>query len=198
MPDQADEELSASPPQQDAAGVASNESPDAGMQRLTQIEQEATVLAEAYRLRLVGRLWWANLMFVVLPAVFATAAAIFAAGPEPVPDEWATPLAVSLAGLAAVLSAIHKALKCEEYQTECLRLGPAYEKIAIQAGSAQISSDPKELNVVTEQFANLAASAKAPLPNKYIVNAEDRTGYILYSKGTRPTRKGWLQRLVSR
>ncbi|MCI0693836.1 hypothetical protein L0337_17745 [candidate division KSB1 bacterium] len=196
MPDQTDPELSTAPPKQDAAGLAGNESPDAPQQRLAQIEREATVLAEAYRLRLVGRLWWANLMFVVLPAVFATAAAIFAAGPDPVPPAVAAPLAASLAGFAAVLTAIHKALKCEEYQTECLRLGPAYEAIAIQAGSAKISSDPDKLNEITEQFAKLTESAKAPLPNKYIENAKVRAGYKPCTEATPSTRKGWLRRLL--
>ncbi len=174
MPDQADNELPASPPRKDAAGVASNESPGARLKRLEQIEQEAKVFAEAYRLRLVGRLWWANIMFVVLPAVFATAAAIFAAGPDFIIPKLAKILAVSLAGVAAVLSAVHKALKCEEYQNECLRLGPAYEGIAIKARTEQISPDLKKLTELTENFANLAEGAKAPIPNKYIENAKER------------------------
>ena len=49
---------------------------------LTHVKSQATVFAEAYRLRLVGRLWWTNLLLVVLPAVAATAAAVFAARPE--------------------------------------------------------------------------------------------------------------------
>ena len=47
-----------------------------------EIKSQATVLSEAYRLRLIGRLWWANFILVVLPAASATAAAIFAARQE--------------------------------------------------------------------------------------------------------------------
>lgn len=149
---------------------------------LVQIKQEATVLAEAYRLRLVGRLWWANLMFVVLPAVCATAAAIFAAaaGSDAEQSKHMTTLAATLAGLAAVLSAVHKALKCEEYQAECARLGPAFEAIAILADSARASSVQADFKTVSEQFAELAMSNRAPLPDKYLTEAESRTGYKLH------------------
>src|SRR5262249_51894941 len=100
-------------------------SADARKQRFKEIEQQARVFAEAYRLRLVGRLWWANLAFVVSPAVCAAAAAIFAAGGAGgIGAEVSKGLAAGLAGLAAILSAVHKSLKCEEYQGECLRLGP--------------------------------------------------------------------------
>src|SRR5689334_5834831 len=46
---------------------------------LRRTKLDCEVLAEAYRLRLVGRLWWANMALVVLPAAGATAAAVFAA-----------------------------------------------------------------------------------------------------------------------
>ena len=145
-------------------------------ENLTQVKREATLLAEAYRLRLVGRLWWANLAFVVLPAVFATAAAIFAASSSS-GGEVATTLAAMaaiLAGLAAVLSAIHKALKCDEYQAECARLGPAYKAIAILADSAQASLDLAESKNVAKQFAELARSNRAPLPDEYLAKAIER------------------------
>ena len=150
---------------------------DARKQRFNEIEREARVLAEAYRLRLVGRLWWANLAFVVLPAVFATGAAIFAAGGAGIKENWSRGLAAGLAGLAAVLSAVHKSLKCEEYQTECLRLGPAYDAVAVRAASAEVSPDQDDprfdaLKNLTEKFATLKESARAPLPNKYIKKAE--------------------------
>ena len=145
--------------------------------RFEEIEQQARVLSEAYRLRLVGRLWWANLTFVVAPAVCATAAAIFAAGGAGIRAEVSKALAAGLAGLAAVLSAVHKSLKCEEYQAECLRLGPAYGAIATRAKSAQAvpeGDNPThdELKDLTEKFATLKESAKAPLPNKYISEAK--------------------------
>jgi len=149
-------------------------------QGFKEIEQQAKVLAEAYRLRLVGRLWWANLTFVVTPAVCATAAAIFAAGGAGIGTEVSRPLAAGLAGLAAVLSAVHKSLKCEEYQAECLRLGPAYDAIAVRARSAQAVTEGdnptyEELKDLTEKFATLKESAKAPLPNKYISKAEQNS-----------------------
>ena len=145
--------------------------------QLKEIEQEARVLSEAYRIRLVGLLWWANLGFVVTPAVFATAAAIFAAGGAGIRADVSNALAAVLAGLAAVLSAIHKSLKCEEYQAECLRLGPAYDGIATRAKSSQAvpeGNNPThdELKDLTEKFATLKESAKAPLPNKYISKAK--------------------------
>ena len=94
-------------------------------------------------------------MLVVSPAAFATAAAIFAGKPEFMNPEVASPLAASLAGAAAVLSAIHKALRCEEYQAECVRLGTAYQRIAI------LASDPDQsLKDITEEFAKVAETAK--------------------------------------
>lgn len=162
------------------------DNPDIRKQQFKELEQQARILAEAYRLRLVGRLWWANLMFVVTPAVFATAAAIFAAGGAGVRADVSKALAAGLAGLAAVLSAVHKSLKCEEYQSECLRLGPAYDAIATRADSAQAipkgnDATHDELKDLTEKFATLKESAKAPLPQKYILEAEDLTKYKLYS-----------------
>jgi hypothetical protein len=150
------------------------DSPTNRNQRFKEIEQEARLLAEAYRLRLVGRLWWANLVFVVTPAVFATAAAIFAAGGAGIAPTVSRALAAVLAGLAAVLAAVHKSLKCEEYQVECLRLGPAYDAIAERADSAQaIPEEDDELRKLTKEFADLKKSAKAPLPTKYILDAQD-------------------------
>jgi hypothetical protein len=144
--------------------------------RVEEIESQATVLSEAYRLRLIGRLWWANLAFVVLPAVLAAAAAVLAAHSE------ATRLiAAGCAGSAAVLSAIHKSLKCEEYQAECLRLSPAFKGIAIRAGSAVFSDVDGEstLSNLTKEYAELAGSAKAMLPDSYVLRAERLTGCTL-------------------
>jgi hypothetical protein len=146
--------------------------------RLEQMKAHATILSEAYRLRLVGRLWWANLMLVVLPAACATAAAITAVKARPYVAAW-------LAGGAAVLTAMHKALKCEEYQAECLRLGQAYQSIAIKVDSAistaaAAGSKADPLADLTTEMAGLANSAKAALPDRYIREAEKRTGYTLY------------------
>jgi hypothetical protein len=88
-----------------------------------------------------------------------------------------------MAGAAAVLAAIHRALKCDEYQGECLRLNQAYQSIAIEADSAILSSEAqlKSLQELIKRFALLAESAKAPLPNTYITKAEKRVGYKLYN-----------------
>jgi hypothetical protein len=144
---------------------------------VTEMTMDAAILAEAYRLRLIGRIWWANLFFVVLPATFAAAAAIFAAGGAGMNEYLSRGLSAFLAGTAAILSAIHKSLKCEEYQTECLRLGAAYDAIATQARSCELSltvPDPKldELKELAEKMAGIKANAKAPLPDKYIQKAK--------------------------
>src|ERR1035437_191570 len=90
---------------------------------LEEVRRRATVRSEAYRLRLLGPLQWANLVFMVLPATLATAAAVFAAGPNNTLGAW-------LAGASAVLTVVHKTLKCDEYQAECLRLHQRYRSIA--------------------------------------------------------------------
>src|SRR4051812_26668458 len=93
---------------------------------LQEIRDRSRIYAEAYRLRLIGKLWWANLIFQVLPAALATAAAVFAAG-----DFDNKKLAAWLAGASAVLTTVHKTLKCDEYQAECLRLNQHYRGIAV-------------------------------------------------------------------
>ena len=82
------------------------------------------------------------------------------------------------------LTAIHRALKCDEYQAECLRLSQAYQSIAIRADSALSSpeKEPGSLQELTKNFAVLAESAKAPLPGCYIHEAERQTGYKLYGQ----------------
>ena len=139
---------------------------------LDRIRSEATVFAEAYRLRLVGRLWWANLLFVVLPAVLATAAAVFAAK-ESGPALLKAPVAAWLAGGAAVLAAVHRALKCEEYQTECLRLSQAYRRIAIWADSTRSNESEDGLKELAAEYATLTRDAKAPLPTGYLRKARE-------------------------
>jgi hypothetical protein len=155
---------------------------ESGREFVQQIRAQAKVLSEAYRLRLLGRLWWANLSLVVLPAALATAAAIFAARQDANSAIMTSYIAAWLAGGAAVLTAIHKALKCEEYQAECLRLSQAYQSIAIEADSTLSGSDgqPQSLQELGKKFAVLAESVKAPLPDTYIARAERRTGYKLH------------------
>ena len=150
---------------------------------LKRIKGHATLLYEAYRLEL-GRLWWANLMFVVVPAVLSTAAAIVAALKPPAGFSLGggidLPLASAFAGAAAVLIAVHKALKCDEYQAECVRLGQAYESIAIAAGSALARPNATERDTeqkrISEKMEVLAESAKARIPTRIIRKAQKRVG----------------------
>jgi hypothetical protein len=147
---------------------------------LERTKSNAILLSEAYRLRIVGRLWWANMTFVVLPAVLSTIAAILAASSKGVIHgyEFHT-LAAFCAGAAAVLIAVHKALKYDEYQAECLRLSQAYKSIAISADSA-LSNNPASLQALKDKIELLTESAKAPLPTEYIQKAENLTGLKLY------------------
>jgi hypothetical protein len=148
--------------------------------------QQATVLSEAYRLRLVGKLWWANVIFVVVPAVFGTAAAALAAAASSTSSgaSRVTLVAAFLAGGAAVLTAVHKALNCDDYQAECLRLSQAFQSIRIRSEAmlAEHNSkpDPKGVSKLAAEYARLTESAKAVLPDVYIQMAKDRTGYERY------------------
>jgi hypothetical protein len=145
--------------------------------------QQATVLSEAYRLRLVGKLWWANVIFVVVPAVFGTAAAALAAAASSTTSDSSgvTLIAAFLAGGAAVLTAVHKALNCDAYQAECLRLSQGFQSIRIRAEAmAESNPDPKAVNKLATEYARLTESAKAVLPDVYIQKAKDQTGYERY------------------
>jgi len=137
---------------------------------LEDVMRRARVLSEAYRLRLGGVLWWANLVFMVLPATLATAAAVFAAGAY-------KNLGAGLAGAAAVLTAVHKTLRCDEYQAECLRLNQRYRSIATLAHSVLENDGESDPDLPSPQklivkFAELEESAGALLPNRYIRAAE--------------------------
>jgi hypothetical protein len=140
---------------------------------LNEIRMRSATLSEAYRLRLLAT-YWANLIFMVLPAVFATGAAVCAAGKV----SELTTLAAWLAGAAAVLTTVHKTLKCDEYQSECLRLSQRYRKIATLADSALMAEggpDPKlpSPQTIILEFAELEESAKALLSDRYIHRAEE-------------------------
>ena len=138
---------------------------------LEQTSSRARALSEAYQSQL-GRLWWVNLMFVVLPAVLSTAAAIFAALPkEQNFSFYNLPAASAFAGVAVVLMAVHKALKCEEYQTECLRLSQAYQSIAIAADSAWSGPDGErdsQQKSLTSELIGLTKNAKAQVPTNFM------------------------------
>lgn len=145
---------------------------------LEETRARATLFSEAYRLAL-GRLWWANLIFVVAPAVLSTAAAIFAALPAGSFQNWLLPPASILAGSAAVLVAVHKALKCDEYQAECLRLSQFYQGISDAAGSAlsQPESDRASIQKeIAKDLRNLTESVKARLATSILTEAEQRCG----------------------
>jgi hypothetical protein len=133
---------------------------------LEHTRSRAAVLAEAHRLRLTGILWWANLFLVVVPAVLSTAAAIFAAKDFGY-TVFRLPLASAMAGGAAVLLAIHKALKCEEYQVEALRVSQEYEAIATAADSALHGPEADReasRRSLTDKLERLSRSAKAQVP----------------------------------
>jgi hypothetical protein len=145
---------------------------------LKETKARATLFSEAYRLSL-SRLWWANLMFVVTPAVFSTAAAIFAAVPNTPFKGWLLPPASVLAGLAAVLIAIHKALKCDEYQAECLRLSQLYQGIADATGSALSRPEDERASLqqqIAKELRQLTEGVKARLATRILSKAEMRCG----------------------
>ena len=163
--------------------------------------EQATVLSEAYRLRLVGKLWWANVIFVVVPAVFGTAAAALAAASSTSNDGSRVTLAAAfLAGGAAVLTAVHKSLKCDEYQAECLRLSQGFQSVRIrtEAKLAESNPDPKAVSKLAAEYARLTESATAVLPDVYIQKAKDQTGYKRYPDlPDRPLPRRWWSRLYS-
>jgi hypothetical protein len=130
----------------------------------------AKAVSDAYRKRL-GMLWWANLMFVVAPAVSATAAAILAALPPQPSPILGLPLASVLAAAAAILTAVHKALKCDEYQAECHRLGQAYEAIAIDAHSVAAAPDAGADSAqarLTRELVDLTRNAQARVATSFL------------------------------
>jgi hypothetical protein len=150
-----------------------------------QIKSRCTLLSEAYRLQL-SRLYWANLLFVVAPAVSSTAAAIVGALNPAIGLRIlsvSVPAASALAGSAAVLIAVHRALKCDEYQAECLRLSQAYQSIAL-AAEAALSRPPDERDIqqkrLSEKIEVLAESTKAQLSTPIMRKAEAMVGVKLY------------------
>lgn len=179
----------------------SRESPLDTRQWLMFVREEATVLSEAYRIRLVGRLWWANVFFVVLPAVFGTAAAALAAASSAGNDGSGVTLAAAfLAGAAAVLTAVHKALQCDEYQAECLRLQRGYQGIRVRAEAtlAEAEPDPRRVRKIATEYTRLTEGAKAALPDTYIQKAKDLTGCRRYpGLPDRPAPRRWWMRLYS-
>jgi hypothetical protein len=156
---------------------------------LQEIKARSGLISEAYRLEL-SRLWWANLMFVVIPAVLSTAAAIFAALPREAAGKLdigtlSLPLASVFAGTAAILMSIHKALKCDEYQAECLRLAQLHQSIAISAGWA-LSRPEGERTAQQERiagkFEEVTEGAKARLATRIMRRAERMSGVKFHAQ----------------
>lgn len=72
---------------------------------------------------------------------------------------------------AVVLIAVHKALKCDEYQAECLRLSQAYQSIAIAADSACSGPDGErdsQQKILTSELVDLTKNAKAQVPTNFM------------------------------
>ena len=150
---------------------------------LNQTKSDARIFSEAYNYRLSG-LSWLNMIFLVLPADLSTAAAIFGTLP---PGTGFTVMAIpghaAMAGAAAILLAIHKAVKCDEYQAECIRLCQCYQSLSISADSALCGPEVKRESHqerLTEEWKALAAGAQALLPARYIKKAEAIVGSKLY------------------
>lgn len=155
-------------------------------QWLGQTKSHATMLSEAYRLRLSSREQF-NLIFLVLPAVLSPAAAVFAALPRF--TIFPLPAVSALAVAAAILLAVHKALKCDEYQAKCLGLSQAYQSIAICAESALLGPErERDLHKkrLTDKLEVLTESVKAQLPTRCIGEAEQISGRTLYHHASQP------------
>jgi hypothetical protein len=137
-------------------------------------------LSEGYRLEL-EQLWWANLTFVVAPAVASTAAAIIAAIPAgrlgSLFQGWFLPPASILAGLAAILVTVHKALKCDEFQAECIRLAQEFQTIAEMAAVALARPAEERLDAqasIGKELCLLVKNARARLPTRMWKRADKR------------------------
>ena len=141
-------------------------SPD--LEGLFKLGAHASELGKAYKLQREG-LWWPNLVTLVLPAILSTVAAIVVA----LPNQYliySVPLGSILAGSSAVLITIHKVLKCEEYQAECLRLSGAYNSITIDVESAINSSrnHSEELSRLSGKMTRLLENATATVSEKHM------------------------------
>lgn len=134
---------------------------------------ESRVTARAFDDRL-GFFWYLNLVTALLPAVLAGAATLVPLLPEASPTLFDLPLAPLLSGTAVLLIAVHKALKCDDFQTECRRLGQGHLALAVAADAAvhlpenRIAHEFERLSV---QLSELIKGAKASVPRSYIERA---------------------------
>ena len=88
-----------------------------------QLECEATSIWLERRIRLLSKMNWLTVLVPSLLALIAGSA--FFAG-----DDW-TPFVAIAALVAAVLSAIHKGLDCDNHQKDCRRLLCEYRALAV-------------------------------------------------------------------
>ncbi|BDM83086.1 hypothetical protein [Acaryochloris marina] len=98
-----------------------------------ELSREAKYNSRIYQKR-QNRLIAPNLITVLLPALLSTIVAIIS-GIEAYSkvDIAGIPVASLLSGLSAILITIHRTLKCDEYQAECLRLANLYDSISTEA-----------------------------------------------------------------
>jgi hypothetical protein len=159
------------------------EDTDPGGRELSELSMKAYELGMAHQLRRES-LNLLNIFTIVMPAILSTVVAVIVALPPlPLPPAptilnstpFGIPIESFLAGFAAILVVIHKELKCEEYQAECLRLAGLYHSIAIDAKYALHSADDKggELKRLSEKFASAIKAASVTVPYRYIKKAKE-------------------------
>ncbi len=120
-----------------------------------------------------------NWLTIVLPALLSTfAGAVILAdlglGLGPGEAKLAAGLSALLAGL---LTAAHRALKCDEYQAECQRLTQAYRSLDHWCDYARHLDDTRltnECERILIRLNWLTESVKATLPDRYTTDAETR------------------------
>jgi hypothetical protein len=159
---------------------------------LSELSLQAYELGKAWQLRRES-FWWTNLATLVLPALLTTLVAIMSALPAFSEKRIAgLPLTSVLAGTAAILVSVHMALKCEEYQAECLRLTGAYRGIAIDAEFALRSSrdHKEELTRLSEKLASVTETASATIPDRYKKQAKRDAKEEGYAKALAAKRLG--------
>lgn len=125
---------------------------------------ECEVERRAYGLWLT-RLKRTNLLAVLLPVALSTLAGAAILG-----DLLGTST-TTVAGIAALLggllTAVHKGLKCEAHQAECLRLQSAYSGLTTRYQSLLVAGRdgrPEHLAQVDQQLARLRESVQATVP----------------------------------
>jgi|GEM_PF-2961641 len=114
------------------------------------------------RLKLFG---YTNWVTVIVPSLLAVTAgsALFAT------DKW-RPVIAGIILIGALLTAIHKSLDCDAYQTECRRLIQAYNGLATRYRTLhEVQKDNwlKDFLELESRLAELREGATAKLPPGY-------------------------------